>query len=261
MDGLPGTLDLFGADWLGANISDPDSAALFSPTSSPIWDDWESLLATGGIAPGSGVNITTDSGIVLNIKTNVDFTIPYNPKHLMVKGFMNVYDLTVDDGWNACIGFMNIPYSGFQSEAFAFGGNPALNPGVYFAGGYNLPAPFASNPDNWHAVVCDGSTIYALDTGVPIEAVGPTGLSDNHKFHIRLQSFGAQFYIDNILVATVDISDPLVAAVWPDSQYDLWAGVGISNTSLARGSACYPMFFLPWISAAENPPDPSPIPP
>jgi len=262
MDNLPNSLWNYGLEWLGAGNGEDQGEFdfLHSTTAWPFFDDWLTEFGTGGITPTMGVDVESDSGIILNCLNFLDEEqeFPWNPKHMMVKGFMNLYDPTSDNGWNSCIGFMVMPFSGHESVIF---GRPWINTGIYFVGGFNLPTPLGANPGNWYAVASNGGTVYALDTGIAVDD-GDTGLSENHKFHVRFQFNGAQFYIDNLLVATMDTSDPDVADAWPVEE-DLYPGVGISNTGLAEsetGKWCGPIYFLPWIAASEIIPD-VPTPP
>lgn len=203
-------------------------------------DLYYSYRLTGDLLPTNGVPPNRDFAIWRHVKIRIPVLVSedFVEQHMMVKGFYHGRGV----GCNALVGFagagsgISWPQGGVYENAG--GGSPKA--GIYFARDESF-----TNPQNWYACVCEGATLYAVDTGVDGDNV-------RKKFHVRVDHDNAWFYIDNVIVATITETDAGVS--WP-ALIDLWPCIGI--TTATGGAVQYYLIKLPLIHASQS----APIPP
>jgi hypothetical protein len=196
---------------------------------------------TGDLLPSVGVAEYIDFAIWRHVKINIPALVlqDFVEQHFMVKGFHH------DRGafHNALVGFaasalgLSYPAGGVYSQ---------IDRGAPKAGAYFARSETFANPQNWYACVCEGVNLYSVDTGV-------SGDNVRLKFHVRVDTNNAWFYINNVEVA--HITETQAGVSWPE-LIDLWPTIGI--TTLPGGAVQYCLVKLPLIHASQSAPIPPP---
>lgn len=202
-----------------------------------LWDgiNVPQALSSGLIFPVLGLETLENGGIVHDEWNFMRSSLipPFGGVdcHFMVREFAPTH--TGEDAedpyflMDILIGFHQIPFYG------PLGVGPG-NPGVYFA----HPASLGGN---WQAMVyVIGQPPTMVDTGVAFEE------QIAHKFHVHWTIEAAYFYIDDILVATITITDtgPLG---WPFDTI-MYAGIGFMNLN-EDDTIFYPAICQPFVHA------------
>lgn len=205
--------------------------ALWDPVNNP------QVLSSGLIFPVLGYDTLSNGGIVHDEWNfmRASAMVPFGGVdcHFMVREFSpGVAGQEAEDPYqlmDVLIGFHKIPFYG----PFGIG---AGNDGVYFA-----KLTGVASPSNWQAMVyVFGQVPFLVDTGIPFET------QVAHKFHVLWQLEDAYFYIDDLLVAHISVTDTGEAG-WPFDTI-LYAGIGFMNLN-EDDTVFYPQICQPFAHA------------
>jgi hypothetical protein len=202
----------------------PDEWYHFNPMNDYIY----ASRLDGAIYEDNGIQNGNDGGIMRATRHFLPAGFPTVDYHFMAKGV--AFGWTSENIPSIAIGFFQYP-AGITPVWWAL-----INAGV----GFGYDAALMPNP-NYYAVVENiAGAIFMKDTGIPI-LVGVY-----HKFNVVLHTLSAEFYIDDIPVATITSVE--AGAAWPDITFPnyLFPIVGLSNPYMMNA---YIVWYLPFISA------------